>query len=81
MANSSLDDWYEGMFFPKDSIVWLAAWAIHQNENLYPDHDQFNPDRFINHPKLANDYAVSPDWESRDKSLPLSNLCFNSHQS
>ncbi|EXJ93256.1 hypothetical protein A1O3_01813 [Capronia epimyces CBS 606.96] len=40
------DDWYEGMFFPKDTTVWLGAWAIHQNDDEYPDHDRFNPDRF-----------------------------------
>ncbi|KAK5230209.1 hypothetical protein LTR47_001310 [Exophiala xenobiotica] len=55
------------MFFPKDSTVWLAAWAIHQNDEEYPDHDRFNPDRFKNHTKLANDYAVGPDWQNRDK--------------
>lgn len=61
------DDWYEGMLFPKDSTVWLAAWAIHQNEDIYPGHERFNPDRFKNHSKLANEYAVSADWSNRDK--------------
>lgn len=55
------------MFFPKDSTIWLAAYAIHQNETLYPDPDTFNPDRFVNHKKLANDYAVGADWQNRDK--------------
>lgn len=56
------------MLFPKDSTIWLAAYAIQQNEELYPDPNLFNPDRFLNHRKLANDYAVSPDWQNRDKS-------------
>ena len=69
------DDWYEGMFLPKNSTVWLAAWAIHQNEDEYPDHDRFNPDRFKNHTKLAYDYAVGPDWANRDEySLALTKL-------
>lgn len=55
------------MLFPKDSTVWLAAWAIHQSDEEYPDHDRFNPDRFKNHTKLANEYAVGPDWQGRDK--------------
>lgn len=55
------------MLFPKDSTIWLAAWAIHQNDDEYPDHDRFNPDRFKNHTKLANEYAVGPDWKGRDK--------------
>lgn len=62
-----IDDWYEGMLIPKDSTVFLAAWAIHQDEKLYPDHNTFNPDRFVNHKKLANEYAVGPDWQQRDK--------------
>jgi cytochrome P450 len=55
------------MLLPKNSTVWLAAWAIHQNDDEYPDHDRFNPDRFKNHTKLANEYAVGPDWKGRDK--------------
>jgi cytochrome P450 len=62
-----LDDWYEGMLLPKDSVIWLAAWVIQQNDAEYPDHDRFDPDRFVNHKKLANEYAVGPDWENRDK--------------
>lgn len=40
------------------------------DENYYPDHDTFNPDRFVNHTKLANHYAVGPDYQSRGRSLP-----------
>ncbi|KAJ0269254.1 hypothetical protein COL940_012615 [Colletotrichum noveboracense] len=29
-------------------------------------HDTFNPDRYLKHPKLANDYAGSPEWSNRD---------------
>ncbi|KAK5467893.1 hypothetical protein LTS15_000866 [Exophiala xenobiotica] len=68
------DDWYEGMFFPKDSTVWLAAWAIHQSDDEYPDPDRFNPDRFKNHTKLANEYAVGPDWQNRDKFFLVGSL-------
>jgi len=67
-----VDDWYEGMFFPKDSTIWLAAWAIHQSDDEFPDHDRFNPDRFKGHAKLASDYAVGPDWKGRDKFTPQS---------
>lgn len=45
----------------------MGVWAMHQNEKLYFDHETFNPDRFLNHPKLANEYASSSDYESRDK--------------
>ncbi|POR38186.1 O-methylsterigmatocystin oxidoreductase [Tolypocladium paradoxum] len=61
------DDWYEGMLIPKGSTIFVGVWAMHQDENYYPDHDTFNPDRFMKHPKLANDYATGPDYEHRDK--------------
>lgn len=71
-----LDDWYEGMLIPKDSTLFIATWAIHHTEELFPDHDTFDPERYVDHPKLANDYAGSPEWSSRDKSCRflLSNL-------
>ncbi|KAK4150414.1 putative cytochrome P450 oxidoreductase [Chaetomidium leptoderma] len=60
------DDEYEGMFIPKDTTVFIPTWAIHHMDSIYPDHDTFNPDRYENHPKLANDYAGSSDWATRD---------------
>lgn len=62
----SKDDWYEGMFIPKGSTIWVGIWAMHQNDELDPEPEKFNPDRFRNHPKLANEYAVGGDWENRD---------------
>ncbi|KAJ5910349.1 hypothetical protein N7504_004992 [Penicillium tannophilum] len=69
------DDEYEGYFIPKGSTIFMGVWAMHQNEKLYFDHETFNPDRFLNHPKLANEYASSSDYESRDK-YP-SHVCIN----
>ncbi|KAI9836280.1 MAG: hypothetical protein M1819_001617 [Sarea resinae] len=60
------DDEYEGMFIPKNTTIFIGIYAMHQNEKLYPEHEKFNPDRFLDHPKLANDYAVGPDWAKRD---------------
>lgn len=54
------------MFIPKGSIIFIAVWAMHHMESNYKQHDEFNPDRYLNHPKLANDYAGSPDFENRD---------------
>lgn len=64
----SLDDEYEGMFIPKGTMIFVVIWPIHQNEEIFPNHDQFNPDRYLGHPKLANEYAVGPDYNNRDKS-------------
>jgi cytochrome P450 len=60
------DDNYGGYRIPKGSTVFVAVWAMHQDERLYADHAAFNPDRFLNHPKLANEYASSPDYANRD---------------
>ncbi|CAM1509768.1 Fc.00g001030.m01.CDS01 [Cosmosporella sp. VM-42] len=51
------DDWYEGMLIPKDSTLFVPVWALHHTEELFKNHDTFDPDRFVDHPKLANDYA------------------------
>ncbi|KAI8170506.1 Cytochrome P450 monooxygenase yanC [Colletotrichum sp. SAR 10_70] len=60
------NDEYNGMFIPKDSTVFIATWALHHTDANYPSHDTFNPDRYLKHPKLANDYAGSPEWSNRD---------------
>ncbi|KAL6360789.1 hypothetical protein LRP88_06497 [Fusarium phalaenopsidis] len=60
------DDEYQGMLIPKDSTIFIPTWAIHHNENIYKDPETFDPDRYSQHPRLANDYAGSPDWANRD---------------
>lgn len=54
------------MFIPKDTTIFIPTWAIHHSNSIYPDDETFNPDRYKNHEKLANDYAGSGDWASRD---------------
>lgn len=54
------------MLIPKNSWIFVPIWALHHTEELYTDHDTFNPDRYLNHPRLANDYAGSGDWGNRD---------------
>jgi len=54
----------------------MGIWSIHQDENIYPNPEKFNPDRYLNHPKLANEYATSPDYENRGMlSFPLLKGC------
>lgn len=61
------DDWYEGMLIPKDSTVILPTWGIHLSESMgYEKPEQYNPDRFLGFPKLADSYAGSPDYAKRD---------------
>ncbi|TVY37467.1 Cytochrome P450 monooxygenase [Lachnellula occidentalis] len=62
------DDWYEGMFIPKGSTVFLPIWAVHHMETEgYDSPFTFNPDRYINHHKLANDYAGSVHLAERNQ--------------
>ncbi|KAM5354648.1 hypothetical protein ACJ41O_001295 [Fusarium nematophilum] len=60
------DDYYDNYLIPKGSTVFMATWTMHHDDGVYPHPDTFNPDRYLDHPKLANDYAVSADFESRD---------------
>ncbi|RFU29332.1 hypothetical protein B7463_g6997, partial [Scytalidium lignicola] len=63
----SRDDWYEGMLIPKDSTVIIPTWAIHLSEKMgYEKPEEYNPDRFLHFPKLADSYAGSPDYSNRD---------------
>ena len=63
-----VDDYYEGMLIPKDSTIFVPSWALHHAERHgYEDPFAFNPDRYLDHPKLANDYAGSADYNKRDK--------------
>jgi len=54
------------MRIPKGSIVFVGIWAMNHDEKHYLDHNSFNPDRFLDHPKLAHEYSVSPDYNNRD---------------
>jgi hypothetical protein len=49
------------------SWVFVGIWALHHDATRYPNHEVFNPDHYLDHPKLANEYAVSPDYNNRDK--------------
>jgi len=31
------DNWYEGYFIPKDSVVILNQWALHYDEEQFPE--------------------------------------------
>ncbi|TFK72866.1 cytochrome P450 [Pluteus cervinus] len=48
------DDVYEGMFIPKGSIVFSNTYAICRDTSLFPDPDEFRPERFLENPKLMS---------------------------
>ncbi|KAL9622814.1 MAG: hypothetical protein Q9160_002933 [Pyrenula sp. 1 TL-2023] len=58
------DNWYKGMLIPKDATIMIPFWALHHSQ--YDDPDTYNPDRYLNHPSLASEYAASQDYQSRD---------------
>ncbi|KAF7362318.1 O-methylsterigmatocystin oxidoreductase [Mycena venus] len=45
---TSEDDIYEGYFIPKGTMVLPNIWAMVHDESMYPNPDQFNPERFLN---------------------------------
>jgi cytochrome P450 len=54
------------MFIPKDTTVFIPTWALHHDQDIFEDPERFHPERYLSHPKLANDYAGSPEWAKRD---------------
>ncbi|KAH7135157.1 cytochrome P450 2D18 [Dendryphion nanum] len=66
------DDWYDGMFIPRDSTVIVPQYAMHFSRHCtsqiphFKDPETYNPDRYLEHIRLANDYAGSPDFMNRD---------------
>jgi cytochrome P450 len=45
---STQDDWYEGMFIPKGSIMMANVWSLNRDPEIYgADAVHFNPARFL----------------------------------
>ncbi|TFK52120.1 cytochrome P450 [Heliocybe sulcata] len=49
---SSSDGEYNGYSIPKQSIILLNSWSILHDPAVYPDPEQFNPERFLKNGKL-----------------------------
>lgn len=41
------DDTYGGYFIPKGATIFALSQHIHEDEELYPDHNDFTPERFL----------------------------------
>ena len=37
------DDWYEGYFIPKDTIIMLNLWALNYNPEEFPEPEKVSP--------------------------------------
>ena len=42
------DDMYEGYFIPKGATIFSLSHTMHEDEELYPDHQEYRPERFLN---------------------------------
>ncbi|KAJ9609992.1 hypothetical protein H2200_006322 [Cladophialophora chaetospira] len=42
------DDYYEGYFLPKGTIIFASYWSIHHDESEYERADEFMPERWLN---------------------------------
>jgi cytochrome P450 len=41
------DDFYDGQFIPKGSLVFANIWAMLRDPDVFPDPERFNPDRYL----------------------------------
>ncbi|KAJ6500677.1 cytochrome P450 [Mycena sanguinolenta] len=46
------DDWYQGYFIPKGAIILSNIWAIQRDPEIFPDYDEFRPERYLEQPDL-----------------------------
>ncbi|KAK7021883.1 hypothetical protein VNI00_017172 [Paramarasmius palmivorus] len=61
------DDWYEGYFIPKGTIVIANIWAMNKDKEIYgPDADEFNPGRHLG---PDGKLALSPPDTKRDNNV------------
>lgn len=60
------DDWYNGYFIPKGTIVMANWWSIHYDIKYYPEPDSFLPQRWKDYSHSAAKAAAMPDGTQRD---------------
>lgn len=46
---------YEGIKFPKGLIITVPIYALHHDPDIYPDPEQFNPERFSEENKRSRE--------------------------
>ncbi|KAL5590251.1 hypothetical protein FOBRF1_013808 [Fusarium oxysporum] len=63
---TSKDDVYNGYYIPKNCVVRVNHWLMHNNDKQYPHPETFEPERFINHNHSAAASANLADALQRD---------------
>ncbi|KIK96738.1 hypothetical protein PAXRUDRAFT_10627 [Paxillus rubicundulus Ve08.2h10] len=56
---TTIDDVYEGLFIPKGSAVVANIWAMHHNEEMYPEPNVFKPERFFANGELNDEKSTA----------------------
>ncbi len=59
------DDWIDGMFLPKGTVIIVNAWGLQHDETRFKNPEQFDPDHFEGVTTLATELANGP-YENRD---------------
>lgn len=59
------DDWVDGMFLPKGTVIIINAWGLHNDEERFPNPERFDPDHFAGCTTVATELANGA-WETRD---------------
>lgn len=52
------------MLIPDRATIFIPIYTLHNTR--FEDPAAYNPDHYLDHPKLAPEYAMSADYESRD---------------
>ncbi|OAL34607.1 hypothetical protein AYO20_06024 [Fonsecaea nubica] len=60
------DDWYDGYFIPKGSVIMLNWWAIHFDPKLRENPFTYDPTRFLNDPYTTAEAVNAANPNDRD---------------
>jgi cytochrome P450 len=63
------DDEYKGYFIPKGTLALPAQWALLHDPEMYPNPEQFMPERYL-------DRSLSGAWSTRSDVRDPRNFCF-----
>lgn len=60
------DETYNGYLLPKGTTLIGNTWGLHHDPERFPNPDEFDPERYRDHPLSAPEYAAMADENARD---------------